>query len=314
MFPYGGYEEGSPRDLTFWKLIEKAITLSIHKPLIILNQDTKRRKFKGSNIRLSQAFEKHPRREDFVDTLEVWSVDTCQMWLAGWGKVISDNEIIEKEGKSQIRRIIQLPGDIKEIPNQESFYQKLEKFCKFDFSIADGRFWDLVIGDFKAKKFSGKNLIDVYGTLPLLSNWFPEISERIFDLPLYKPRSEFLNMRVGFLKEILVNHRKFAYEQTLNMLIYAWKNNDYNYKIRSYNLGKIEDDSGFRKYQGCLDQIERTERMLKLLWREKYKLPDSPTDQDFKNFINDYDMLVNRSQAICETARFTIRSLLGLRV
>jgi hypothetical protein len=309
-FPYSGYKSGNKRKTVFWELIENCQTYSNHSPLVIVNNDT-------INRNQADDFLTHPLRRT-IDIQKVWAVDTCQMWLHGWGKIIDDNKKVSDTKK--IRRIVQIPGDLENVSNRKIMYRKLEDFVKLDVDAETGRYWDIALGDFQTDTYSSKNLIDVYGTLPLLANWFPLLSEKIFSLELYKPRTEFLNLRVEFLEDHLKNFRKFAYEQTLNMLIHSWdfkkKNLKEEYKIKIFPLGEIKDDSGFRGYQGCLDQIERTERMLKLLWREKEaeKWKDdknAPSEREFRDFIDRYDRLTQRSQAICETAKVTIRSLLA---
>jgi hypothetical protein len=219
------------------------------------------------------------------------------MWLAGWGYVIDKFE--------DASRIVQLPGDIDSIGDKRDFFIKLTTFITFN------RPWDIVIGDFSSgDRFNAKDLIDRYGTYSLLANWFPEISKGILELPLNKPRSEFLNVNITTLK-VLLEHRKFAYEQTLNMLIRAWDSEHarWKYKIQPHVLGTLKDESGFRQYRDCLDQIERTERMLRLLWREIRE----PADQSkYQDFIDLYDILDRRSTSIRENARIIIRNLLGV--
>src|SRR5690242_10989634 len=53
--------------------------------------------------------------------------------------------------------------------------------------------------------------------------WFPEIAAAARDKSIWKPRSEFVNIRVRVLRKLLVSNRRFAYEQTLNMLIHWWE-------------------------------------------------------------------------------------------
>ena len=307
IFPYHGYTDSGE---IFWELINNCRKYSIYEPIVVVNRDTIERGQADQFIKKNEF--SRSRNIPSVETLKVWSVNTCQMWLHGWGKIIDDNEALSQEKK--IERIIQLPGDLTSISNRKEFYANLEKFCIADCDIHKKRCYDIVVGDFKTKEFIGKNLIDLYGTFPLLANWFPEISKEIFSLPLYKPRTEFLNLRVDTLRELLKNHRPFSYEQTLNMLINSWDNykKAWKYKIKCFNLGYIQDDSGHRLYQGCLDKVERTERMLKNVWRQTHPLVDTENNQEFREFMDNYDSLYQRSQAICETARITIRSLLGL--
>jgi len=125
---------------------------------------------------------------------------------------------------------------------------------------------------------------------------------------------------VGTLKSLLKT-RKFAYEQTLNMLIRSWDhtNKCWKHKITKMDLGIVSDDNSFRKYEDCLDQIERTERMLKLLWREINIIPEDLLETDpqeyeekYQEYIDLYDRLDRRSTSIRENARIIIRNILGL--
>lgn len=293
IFPYGGFERSSDEEKGFWKVVELC-----GNPVIIVNEDTRRR---GR----ADAFFANPMVSKY-ETKTVWSVDTCQMWLAGWG------HILETRGWGGTRanedaghnRIVQLPGDIE---------RRFVTNNLAGFLVASGG--DIAIGDFNTtERNSAKELIDTYGTYPLLANWFPEVylamKSQIGDLA--RPRSEFLNIRVGVLNELLA-YRKFAYEQTLNMLIrsYDWENEKFKYKITKFPIGEIEDEQSFRDYEGCLDQIERTERLVKLVWREIKKPPVKANDDEYREFIDRYHALDRSSASIRESARITIRSLLS---
>jgi hypothetical protein len=291
MFPYSGYEVESKRERLFWELVAYSRQVTGEKqPVIIMNRDTE---ISGK----ADAFLKDSRSKE-ADVQKVWAVDTCQMWLAGWGYVIDNHD-------NDVSRIILLPGDIDSIGNDLQFFHNLETFL----SIGDP--WDIVIGDFTSPhRFGAKDLIDQYGTYALLANWFPSLSRGIFNLPLQKPRSEFTNIKVEVLKELL-SKRKFAYEQTLNMLIHSWdfETRNWKYRIKTHQLGTFQDVRSFRDFEGCLDQIERTERMLKLLWREFNK----PIDESgYQDFVDSYARLDRISTAVRENARTTIRNLLGV--
>lgn len=152
------------------------------------------------------------------------------MWLTGWGYVIDNFK--------EISRIVQLPGDIKSIEGKKrekgEFFNNLKEF------IALQGPWDIIIGDFSSgEKFNAKDLIDEYGTYALLANWFPNIAREILGgLRLNKPRSEFINININTLRELL-KFRKFAYEQTLNMLIHSYDIEKKNGNTKSFaiNLG-----------------------------------------------------------------------------
>jgi hypothetical protein len=296
IFPYGGFDRGSEQEKAFWSVVELC-----EDPVVILNVDTKRR---GK----ADAYLKDPRSGKY-DTKVVWSVDTCQMWLAGWGYILEKmewTEVRREDQQARDNRIVQLPGDIeRRFVSTPEFQANLRGFL---LNVAD-----IAIGDFStSNRNSAKELIDTYGTYPLLANWFPEIYLAMkSDLDLYRPRSEFLNIRVGVLNELLAN-RKFAYEQTLNMLIrsYDWKAEKFKYVFNRVQLGTIEDDKSFRAYEGCLDQIERTERLIKVVWRE-IKKESAATEEQYKEFIDRYHALDRSSASIRESARITIRSLLS---
>ena len=261
-------------------------------PTVVLNRDTERR-------REARAFLHKAGKKKYKELRihRTWSVDTCQMWLSGWGSVIDD------PSTRNIDRVVQLPGDIETVHEEDaehgSFFNNLNTFVNLDA-------WDVVVGDFTSgDMYNAKELIDWYGTNALMANWFPDVANRIRLYSLNKPRSEFLNINVGTLKGLL-KHRKFAYEQTLNMLIRLLDGSKmYNIKIE--RLGILKDDSSFRQYSDCLDQIERTERMLKLLWREYngHLLQDKQQE-----FIDQYDRLDRLSTSIRENARVIIRNLL----
>jgi len=164
-----------------------------------------------------------------------------------------------------------------------------------------------------------KSLVDTYGTYSLLANWFTEVSQGVRALPLHRPRSEFLNIKTSILRDLLINNRNFAYEQTLNFLIKSWNfaKSKWKYKISVYPLGSLSDNKSFRDYRSCVDQIERIERMLSLLWREikepkkKLTMSDTHFQKLYTTFTNEYDTLRDKSKGIMGTARTTIRTLLS---
>lgn len=306
MFPYSGFESGSERERIFWKIVETCYGVpggGGYKPFVVLNHDTENRGGADAFLKNQEQCEapeifrvwpdKHP--EHPVEVFRVWSTDTCQMWLAGWGHII--------DTQPEIERIVLLPGDIDYVARQTEFFGGLRNFI-----AADSR-WDIMLGDFHTdNRFSAKELIDVYGTYALLANWFPEVSGRILSLPLQRPRTEFVNIKKRTLEDLL-QYRKFAYEQTLNMLVRSWdfenEGGGWKYQVTTQPLGTLRDDRSFRRYRDCLDQIERTERMLKLLWREIYYDPHA-----HRRFIDDYDQLDRRSTSIRMNAMIAIRTFL----
>lgn len=286
MFAYNGYKAGDPRELHFWKLVEVAKEASgDEEPVVILNADTKD---KGQ----ADAFLADQRTQN-LNVQIAWSVDTCQMWLHGWGYIIDNFPLVD--------RIILLPGDIDMAANPKQFYSLLSGFI----NLSDP--FEIIIGDFDlGDKFGSKFLIDQYGSYQLLANWFPKFTQTIFQIPLKRPRSEFLNVKKEVLRELL-RQRKFAYEQTINLLLSAWdhEKNSWKYNVNTLSLGEIKDDSSHRHYIGALNQIERTERLIKLRWREIFK--------GKSNFYEDFRKLNRQSNATRESCEITIQTLLGIR-
>jgi hypothetical protein len=289
VFPYSGYQKGSDREALFWKVVAHCREIAGDpKPTVVLNADTGLR---GG----AKAFQKDSRSKT-VDVCRVWSVDTCQMWLAGWGHILDHYPRIE--------RIVQLPGDLDWVEAHGEFFLRLDSF------LVLGDPFNLIIGDFETSgRFSAKNLIDYYGTYALMANWFPEITNKILQMPLNRPRSEFLNVSVKTLRELLAV-RKFAYEQTLNMLIRLWDFKTQEWKrgvsVHSHSFGTLSDESSFRQYRECLDQIERTERMLKMLWREIHVVGKNESDEMWDR----YHELDQRSTSVRQNARIIIGNLL----
>ena len=137
---------------------------------------------------------------------------------------------------------------------------------------------------------------------------------------LIRPRSEFLNIKTSVMRDLLINHRKFSTEQTLNFLIKSWDHVEgtWKYKLTVSLLGTVSDTQSFRDYSGCIDQIERIEGMLSLLWREikepkkKRNVTDKQFEAQYSQFSDEYDRLLTKSKGVMETARTTLRALLGV--
>jgi len=296
IFPYRGYENNKQMEWYFWWTVDQCKEID-SRPIVVIARDTVIRQDAASFIK--------DERYDTLEVVQTWSVDTCQTWLAGWGHVLDNYPAVE--------RLVQLPGDLDYVNEDVAFYDNLKNFIETTNS-------DITIGDFgTGDKYSAKSLVDTYGTYSLLANWFPEISQSIRSLPLHRPRSEFLNIKTSVLRELLINNRNFAYEQTLNFLIKCWSfdNAEWKYNISVSSLGSLSDNKSFRDYRSCIDQIERIERMLSLLWREirepkkKFIVSDTKFEEQYSAFSNEYDKLRTKSKGIMETARITLRALLG---
>jgi hypothetical protein len=225
------------------------------------------------------------------------------MWLHGWGHVLDTCR------RKRLDRVIQFPGDIERLEDEQAFLGQLEVFATLGG-------WSLAVGEFQiGGRFGAKSLIDQYGTYPLMSIWFPELTRSVLSLPLNRPRSEFLNLDAKTL-DMLLLERKFAYEQTINMLISCWDSKSATWKrgvrVTPHQLGTLQDNDSQRHYIGCLDQIERTERMLKLRWREVNSPGPNAKDAEYSRFIETFHRLDRLSTASRESAAITIRSLLGI--
>ncbi len=297
IFPYRGYENNEKCQWYFWWTVDRCREVD-SRPIVMLPRDTVIRQDAASFLK--------DKRIKALEVVQTWSVDTCQTWLAAWGHVLDNYPKAE--------RIVQIPGDIDYVKEDVEFYDNLTSFIKITSS-------DIAIGDFgTGDKYSAKGMVDTYGTYPLLANWFTEIAQSIKSLPLHRPRSEFLNIKTSVLRDLIINNRNFAYEQTLNFLIKSWnyEKQEWRYNISTHSLGSFSDDKSFRAYGGCIDQIERIERMLSLLWREiqEPKKNESVNDKAFEElytaFTNEYDNLRSKSRGIMETARTTLRAFLGV--
>ncbi len=297
IFPYMGYENNKKCEWYFWWTVDRCKEID-PKPIVVIPRDTI---IRGDAV----SFIKDPRYST-LEVIQTWSVDTCQSWLTGWGHIL--------DNYPQAQRIVQIPGDIDYVEQDVEFYNNLTQFIKTTTS-------DIVIGDFRTgNQYSAKSLVDTYGTYSLLANWFPELSKSIRSFPLNRARSEFLNIKTEVLRELIIKNRNFAYEQTLNFLIRSWNYEEarWRYDISKTFLGTLSDSKSFRHYRACIDQIERIERMLSLLWREikEPKKLDNQSDKEFEQqyivFSNEYDKLYSKSKGIMDTARTTIRALLGV--
>jgi hypothetical protein len=297
IFPYLGYENNKKCEWYFWWTVDRCKEID-PRPIVMLPRDTVIRGDAASFIK--------DERYQTLEVVQTWSVDTCQTWLAGWGHVL--------DHYPQAERIVQIPGDIDYVEEDIEFYDNLKAFIETTSS-------DIAIGDFRTgNQYSAKSLVDTYGTYSLLANWFPAISQSIRSLPLNRPRSEFLNIKTTVLRELLLKNRNFAYEQTLNFLIKCWNNDEtkWRYHISQSFLGTLSDNKSFRSYRGCIDQIERIERMLSLLWREikepkkRDRVSDKHFEEQYTVFSNEYDKLYTKSKGIMESARTTLRALLGV--
>jgi hypothetical protein len=200
-------------------------------------------------------------REDCVEkystVIDAWCVDTCQMWLAGFGKAFD-----HKNSEGDVYWLI--PGDF----NYSTDIGKkvLEEMKQLPFVVQNHE-QDICVGEIQVDINSSKQLIDTYGTYGLLYNWFPHQAQKIRKIT-DKPRTEFLAISHSFLRDVL-RQRWYAYEQTIIILLQAIIGRKRIDKIR---LGNISDlPQGKDTLAAAMQQVERTERVLKLFWREMYQ-------------------------------------------
>lgn len=307
------------------------------RPLLVVNRDTMASgtyhqfieylKNQRDDLKVSSEADLEKR----MDVLKVWSVDTCQMWLSGFGKILDDiykGKLRPPDDTStpldDTSTVLQIPGDLTQIQDFGHFITAL-KTVRSAVQNKEEEV-DFCVGDFEIEPEGSKHLIDVYGTYPLLFNWFPSVALKLRELNIKRPRSEFFAVSVSFLEEML-KKRKFAYEQTMAFLIYALygeedaaeipeketedkvgvqKTVPKKWNVTSRPIGTVHDYGAERGFREATDQIERTERMLKVMWREL-----SPRDErtgDFK--VEDFGKKDQHSTAIREAAMVLLQNIL----
>ena len=234
-----------------------------------------------------QDFRKNPVARH-SDILDAWCVDTCQMWYSGLGMAY------ERGGAEDVYWLI--PGDFNYgTPVGREVLGQLHDLPEICGELAQ----DLCIGEIATDPGNSKHLIDTYGTFALLYNWFPAEAREIRQYT-EQPRSEFFAIRHGFLGEVL-RHRWFAYEQTVVMLLHAILGHK---RISQFFVGHISDlPEGRESLASAMQQVERTERVLKTLWRER--------NQSKTGWTEPYRVLETQSEQIRRTAQTVLQNLLG---
>jgi hypothetical protein len=221
------------------------------------------------------------------EILDAWCVDTCQMWYSGFGQAFEagrpddvfwlipgDFNYGTAVGQEVLGRLHDLPEIILEL-NQ-----------------------DICIGEIATDHNNAKQLIDTYGTFALLYTWFPAEAQEIRQFT-ERPRSEFLAVRHSFLREALAQ-RWYAYEQTVVMLLQAVFNRK---SISRFFVGNISDmPEGRETLASAMQQVERTERVLKSMWRER--------NHSQPNWIEDYRRHEIQSEQVRKTAVTILQNLL----
>jgi hypothetical protein len=221
------------------------------------------------------------------EVLDVWAVDTCQMWYAGLGAAF------ERGGAHDVYWLI--PGDFNYgTAVGQQVLSRLHDLPEIILELDQ----DLCIGEIATDHNNSKQLLDTYGTFALLYNWFPAEAQEIRQFT-ERPRSEFFAVRHGFLGEAL-RQRWYPYEQTVVMLLQAVFSQK---SISRFFVGNISDlPEGREPLASAMQQVERIERVLKAVWREHHH-----ADPDW---IEQYRRLDARSEQVRRTALTILQNLL----
>jgi hypothetical protein len=223
------------------------------------------------------------------EILDAWCVDTCQMWYSGLGMAY------EKGGADDVYWLI--PGDFNYgTPTGQEVLGRLHDLPEIILELNQ----DLCFGEIATDHNNSKQLIDTYGTFALLYNWFPVEAEEIRKFT-ERPRSEFFALRHSFLNSVLKN-RWYPYEQTVVMLLQAVQEKK---RISRFFVGNISDlPEGRESLPAAMQQVERTERVLKSLWRKQHH-----TKSDW---MDEYRGLESQSEQIRQTAFTILHNLLKM--
>jgi len=222
------------------------------------------------------------------DILDAWCVDTCQMWYSGLGQAF------ERGGPQDVYWLI--PGDFNYgSPVGREVLSRLHDLSEICVELKQ----DVCIGEIAADHNNSKQLIDTYGTFALLYTWFPKEAQEIREFT-ERPRSEFFAIRHDFLRDVL-NRRWYAYEQTVVILLQAAFNRR---SISRFFVGHITDlPEGRDTLASAMQQVERTERVLKSVWRERHEKEPG--------WIDHYRELEAQSEQVVRTALVILHNLLG---
>ena len=224
----------------------------------------------------------------YSDILDEWCVDTCQMWYSGLAKAF--------EGGASEDVYWLIPGDFNYgTPVGQEVLGRLHDLPEIILELDQ----DLCIGEIATDHNNSKQLIDTYATFGLLYNWFPAEAQEIRQFT-ERPRSEFFAVRHGFFRDVL-QQRWYPYEQTVVMLLQAVFTRK---RISRFLVGHISDlPTGRESLSSAMQQVERTERVLKSVWRER--------NQPKAGWINEYRRLEDQSTQVRKSALTILQNLLG---
>jgi len=312
IYPYTHPEDTEDVKYLYTELIAKLVAEPdrYHRPITVMNQQTF---YSNASWRFDDekniAFRIFCQDivEEYSEVVFTWAVDTCQMWLAGLGKAFDRHkEDHADESEDDVYWVI--PGDF----NYKAACDLLDKSTPA--TVAEGELFrrikgipnavfasqqDFCMGEIKVRVDSSKQLIDTYGTYGLLYNWFPHEAQLIRKITA-KPRSEFFAMSHSFLKDML-GRRWYAYEQTIVFLLQGVAAHK---RMAPVELAELSDlPQGRDTLAAAMQQVERTERMLKLFWRE-----DNSHQQDW---IEQFKKLDAQSSQIRGAAMVILGNLLS---
>jgi len=254
------------------------------RPLTVL--DSKTRAAFAGNRRFARLLEGTVAARSEV--VEAWCVDTCQMWYTGLGLAY------ERGKPGDVYWLI--PGDFDYgSPLGRDVLSRLHDLPEICVELGQ----DICVGEIATDHNHPKQLIDTYGTFALLYNWFPQEGREIRQYT-ERPRSEFFAVGHDFLGEMLTR-RWYAYEQTVVMLLHAVSSGR---RLSRFFVGNISDLPGGREtVASAIQQVERTERLLKSLWRER--------NEGRPQWLADYRLLEDQSDRIRRSALIILESLLA---
>lgn len=221
------------------------------------------------------------------EILDAWCVDTCQMWYSALGQAY------DRGSEGDVYWMI--PGDF-DYGSQmgQEVLSRLHDLPEILLDLDQ----DLCVGEITTDHNNPKQLIDTYGTFALMYTWFPAEAQEIREYT-ERPRSEFFAIRHQFLGHVL-RQRWYAYEQTVVSLLHAVFNHK---RISRFCVGQITDlHDGGETLASALQQVERTERVLKTLWRERH--------QSDPGWIGHYRILEARSEEVRRAALTVLENLL----
>ena len=258
------------------KVYSRPITVIDRKTHFASAQDPRFAKFRQDTVAAAS------------DVMDAWCVDTCQMWYTGLGTayergqpgdvywlIPGDFNYGTGDGREVLSRLVDLPEIILELSQ------------------------DICVGEIITDHSNSKQLIDTYGTFALLYTWFPSEAREIREYT-ERPRSEFFAISHDFLGQVL-RRRWYAYEQTVVTLLHAVMEKR---RISRFSVGQISDlPDGRESAASAIQQVERTERVLRTLWREK--------NQGTAGWQAEYRELDRRSEEVRRAALVVLENLLG---